>query len=251
MLPLQHLPGKPVGNVVIVVEDGVEPGLHLAAREPAEVIRELERLFLPVLEKHLSAHAGSAHGKEFSADLDEAKERHLLAFELGAVADHGVEQHARELASGTLHEAEVLRKRAEFPEAGEVARAEPESRVPAGIKQTCLQERPQFRAPAGLRIHQIARQLQVEIDRLAGEEEAHDFARALENEVDAEVTHHPLHRDRLLATRGERGGRLVTSSAADLHCLVYDPPAGLRVVHFRHRGFQADIVSSPVHHRGT
>ena len=74
MLPLQHLPGKPVGNVVIVVEDGVEPGLHLAAREPAEVIRELERLFLPVLEKHLSAHAGSAHGKEFSADLDKASE---------------------------------------------------------------------------------------------------------------------------------------------------------------------------------
>jgi hypothetical protein len=89
----------------------------------------------------------------------------------------------------------------------------------------------------------------VRVHRLAGDEEAHDLAGALEDAVDAEVAHHPLHRDRQLAARRERVGRLVAAPAADLQAVVHDLPPHLRRPQLGDGGFQADVVLGLVRQR--
>ena len=80
------------------------------------------------------------------------------------------------------------------------------------------------------------------IDRFTGDEQAHDLRRSLEDQVDPEVPHGPLDRDRRLPPGAERIGRLVAAAAANLQRVVDNPPAVLRVVHLGDRRFQSDVV---------
>ena len=89
------------------------------------------------------------------------------------------------------------------------------------------------------------------IHRLAGDEEAHDLARALEDQVDAEVAHHPLDGIGPLAAAAQTVGGLVAAAALDLQGVVDDPPSHLGVPHLGHRRLEADVGAAAVgHERG-
>src|SRR5439155_15439342 len=85
--------------------------------------------------------------------------------------------------------------------------------------------------------------------RLAGDEQVHDLARALEDEVDPEVAHDALDRHGFLPPRPQRVRGLVAATAADLYRLVDDAPAGLGVVQLRDRRLEPDVVAAAVRHR--
>src|ERR1700747_2854727 len=79
------------------------------------------------------------------------------------------------------------------------------------------------------------------IERLARDEQTHDFARSFENKVDPEVAQKPLDGYRLLAARSERLRRFVAAPAADLHCVIDNFPGALASPQLAKRGFEPDI----------
>ena len=84
---------------------------------------------------------------------------------------------------------------------------------------------------------------------LARNKEAHDFARALDNQVDAQIAHGPLDRNAFFsaAAQGIRG--FIAAPAPYLHRVVDDAPNRLGTEKLRHGRFQADVgfflVSEP------
>src|SRR5260221_4412794 len=66
------------------------------------------------------------------------------------------------------------------------------------------------------------------IERLARDEQTHNFARSLENQVDPAVSQKPLDGYRLLAARSERLRRFVAAPAADLHGVADESPRSAR-----------------------
>ena len=89
----------------------------------------------------------------------------------------------------------------------------------------------------------------MKVDGFAGQKQAHDFARPFEDEIDAEVAHHSLDGDRFLAARSQGGGCFISPPAANLHGVVDDLPARLRVEHLCHCGFQTNVITAAVHQR--
>src|SRR5258708_16137013 len=86
------------------------------------------------------------------------------------------------------------------------------------------------------------------IERLPRDEQTHDFARSLENQVDPAVSQKPLDGYRLLAARSERLRRFIAAPAADLHGVVDDLPGPLAGPKLAQRGFQSDIGGFfPIH----
>src|SRR5260221_10790067 len=79
------------------------------------------------------------------------------------------------------------------------------------------------------------------IERLPRDEQTHDFARSLENQVDPAVSQKPLDGYRLLAARSERLRRFIAAPAADLHGVVDDLPGPLAGPKLAQRGFESDI----------
>ena len=83
--------------------------------------------------------------------------------------------------------------------------------------------------------------LEVGVEGLAGDEEAHDLAGAFEDGVDAAIAQETLDGDGLLAAAGEGLGGLVAAAAADLHGLVDDLPGPLGGPELADGGFEADV----------
>src|SRR5205814_4834325 len=129
--------------------------------------------------------------------------------------------------------------------------AKPARRIPPAVEQRGAPEAADALAHGLPRHHHVARHLQVLVHRLAGDEQMHDLARSLEDQVDAEVAHDPLDGYGLLAAGTERVGGLVAAAPPDLHGIVDDAPATLGVVELRDRGLEADVVATAVRHRAT
>src|SRR5690606_5254230 len=128
-------------------------------------------------------------------------EHGLLLLELRAVARHRHEECAAELARCPLDEAEMAREPAELAVgAGYAALADEESGHPAGHVHAEPGQALELVAGGGLRVDHRAGALEMRVDGLACDEQPHDLARALEDQVDAQVAHQPLDRDRLLPT---------------------------------------------------
>ena len=79
------------------------------------------------------------------------------------------------------------------------------------------------------------------VKRLTRHEEPHDFARTLEDGVDATVAEETLHRFRFLAARPQRLRRLVAPTAANLHGVIHDPPRRLRAPEFAQCGLESHV----------
>src|SRR3954451_14504488 len=87
------------------------------------------------------------------------------------------------------------------------------------------------------------------VHRLAGDEEPHDLAGALEDQVDAIVAHHSLDWVGALAPASETVRRLIAAAALDLERVVHDPPAHLSAPHLGHRGLEREVCVAPVGHK--
>ena len=158
-------------------------------------------------------------------------EQGALLLEARLVAAHRVEGRAGQLARVALDVAQVLGERAELGEgAGLLALADGERagttwrRSPPALTRDAS---PCRRRPAR-RARMSPADLQVLVDRLAGDQQVHDLRRALEDPVDAHVAQQLLGGHRLLAARRQRLRGLVAAAAADLDHRVDGLPAQLR-----------------------
>src|SRR5258708_22476193 len=86
------------------------------------------------------------------------------------------------------------------------------------------------------------------IERLPRDEQTHDFARSLENQVDPAVSQKPLDRYRLLAAPSERLRRFIAAPAADLHVVVDDLPGPLASPPLAQRCLESDISGAVSQH---
>src|SRR6266446_8227758 len=92
-----------------------------------------------------------------------------------------------------------------------------------------------------LRIQRRPAHFEMRVQRLAGEEQAHDFARPFKNRVDAAVPQKSLDRDGGFTACLERVSGLVAAPAANLHCIVDNLPGLFGAPEFAHGGFEPDI----------
>ena len=133
-----------------------------------------------------------------------AKEKGLTlkaTFELRPKAHHGVKKHPAKMPRLPLRPPQMLRERAEFSVGGgHDAFPEPARQVPRRIEFRHAAERRELLLASRLAVHEGKRRLEVVIDCFASDEQPHDLRRTLEDQIDAEVTHRTLNRDRLFAT---------------------------------------------------
>ena len=80
-----------------MVVEGVEETGDFQAREAGEKVGEFHGLWRA---ERVGAAARGGEGEKLGAEIDEAPEQDLLAFELWAEAGHGVEEGAGEFARG-------------------------------------------------------------------------------------------------------------------------------------------------------
>jgi len=93
-----------------------------------------------------------------------------------------------------------------------------------------------------LTLEKLAGDLEVLVDGLARDQQAHDLARSLKDAVDPHVTQDLLRRDRLLTPGEQRLRRLVTAAAPNLHQVVDHPPPELGGVELGDRRLDPDVV---------
>jgi hypothetical protein len=98
-------------------------------------------------------------------------------------------------------------------------------------------------------IENRAADFQMRIERLACDEEPHNFARTFEDCVHAAIAQKSFHRDWRLATASQRGRSLVSAPAAHLHCVIGNAPRRFRRPHFAHRSFDSQIASLAIEQR--
>ena len=124
-----------------------------------------------------------------------------------------------------------------------MALADGQAREPVGVELAGADGGLGLRREVAVALEDLAGDLQVLVDGLAGDQQVHDLGRALEDAVDAHVAQRRLDGHRLLAARLERLGGLVAAAAADLHQLVERPasPCSERV-ELRDRRLDADVV---------
>src|SRR6267154_5302714 len=79
------------------------------------------------------------------------------------------------------------------------------------------------------------------IERLASDEEAHDFTRTFKDGINAAITHEALERNRFFTTRFQRRRSLITPATSDLNGLIDDLPRLFTAPHLAHGGFETDI----------
>ena len=87
------------------------------------------------------------------------------------------------------------------------------------------------------------------IKRFTRDEQAHDFARALEDRVHAAISKKSLHSDRRLASSSKRMRSFVAATTAHLHRIIGDSPGRFSRPHFAHGCFDAQIARFTIEQR--
>ena len=99
--------GEAVAGAVGVVVEGVEETGDFQAREAGEKVGEFHGLWRA---ERMGAAARGGEGEKLGAEIDEAPEQDLLAFELRAEARHRMKQRPRQFARGTGRPADMARE---------------------------------------------------------------------------------------------------------------------------------------------
>src|ERR1700722_10974655 len=92
----QHLLSDPVARAIRVLSNPAKFFLDAQARRATKIVHEMKQFGLVharflTLHNSFRAQARRGDGEQLGADVHEAAEQQLLAFELGAVESHGVE----------------------------------------------------------------------------------------------------------------------------------------------------------------
>src|ERR1700745_2117799 len=118
-----------------------------------------------------------------------------------------MEDRARQMPRRPLDVAHVARQVAELAELRESRPAEIARRIPRRVVRAGLRRPRELLAGRRLGLQECVAALHVRIDRLAGDEEMLDLARAFEDAIDAHVAKDPLDRVAFLAAlaQGTRG----------------------------------------------
>ena len=114
--------------------------------------------------------------------------------------------------------------------------AHPLLRVPARVERAGAEHRLDPRRHRQLRIEDRATDLEMGIERFAGNEEPHDLTRTLEDGVDAAIAQKALDRDWLIPASGQRFRCFVAAPAAHLHRVIRNLPGHLGGPHLAHGG---------------
>src|SRR5512143_3931738 len=252
MLTAEHFLRDLVGRHVLVAPQALELGLDPAACLATEHVGHPHGVRTGGgvgLEEARRARAGRRHGEQLGAHIHQAEQDALPLLELRAESHHRMEHAPRQAPGAALDEAHVLGQLAEFAVLGPEAPAEPARRVPPAVEQRRADQARKPLAGSLAGHHDVARDLEVLVHRLARDEQVHDLRGPLEDQVDAEVAHDALDRHRLLAARPQAVGGLVTAAAPDLQRVVDDAPAGFGVVELGDRRFEPDIGLAAVGQR--
>src|SRR5882724_10211510 len=98
----EELLGKAVAFAVGIMMQGAEFFFDAKPGGVAEEVGKLDGLAVRFGSLQLfGAQAGGRDSKQFRPDLDEAAKQHLLLFEFGAMAEHGMKQGAGQPAAGS------------------------------------------------------------------------------------------------------------------------------------------------------
>src|SRR6267143_3490504 len=156
---------------------------------------------LATLVEALRARAGSGHREQRSRDVYQPEQYGLAQLELRPEANHRMEYAAREAPAAVLDKADVLRQPPKLGEARPQIPAQPARRIPPAVEPRGADQARQPLTGGLPRQHHVARDLEMLVHRFARDEQVHDFRRAFEDQIDAEVAHDALDRHRLLAAR--------------------------------------------------
>src|SRR6266480_4444176 len=98
MFAVQHRLRQPIALAVRVMTEGMEVSFDAKAGGSTEIIYQREQFTRvpPARDQGIGPGAGSGDGEYLRADVNEAAEQHLLAFELRAINQHGVEKLSRQ-----------------------------------------------------------------------------------------------------------------------------------------------------------
>ena len=175
-----------------------------------------------VLAQVLAAGDAGGGGEKFGSGIDQAGEDELLPVEFraesGQSEDHGAGEFAAEFGhhAGLAAEGADVGDALEWPDdAQEVGHVKFHGGGQGG--EALLQRQ------AG--VEQRRAGLQVGVEGFAGDEEAHDFAAAFEDCVDAGIAQEAFDRFGIFAAGFEAVGRLVAATAANLHGVIDDLPS--------------------------
>ena len=87
------------------------------------------------------------------------------------------------------------------------------------------------------------------IERFAGDEEPHNFARTFKDRINTAISQKSFHGDWRLTPSGQRLRRLIAATATYLHRVVGNLPGHFRRPHFAHGCFNAQIERFTIEQR--
>src|SRR4029077_3499803 len=128
-----------------------------------------------------------------------------------------MKQSARESLARTRGVIDVTKKY--FVQTVDLARTirQPLARIPAGIKFSGTQNGFRPVRHRQLRVENRPADFQMRVERLACDEETHDFTRTFEDCVDSTIAQKSFHSDWWLPASGQRCRSLISAPAAHLH----------------------------------
>src|SRR5262249_46225597 len=226
--------------------------LHLAPRGTTEEVRQLHGMLavgMALRYQGTGVAEGGSHREELHDDVHAPEQEPLLPLQPRLIDHDPVEALASELAATALDEAHVRRQAAEVAIAERCRQPfEPERWIPGRVEARDPGQGRKALADSLPGIGHGADDLQMLVHRLAGHEQMHDLAGALEDQVDPAVAQQPLDADRLLPSAPERTLGLVAATSADLQRAVDELPGADRVPLLGRRRLEPDVVATPICH---
>ena len=195
---------------------------------------------------------GAAPHEQLRTDIDEVAEQNLALFKLRSVQRHREEHAPCQHAAETRYGIELGLQRRMQPVAGVAGtQRQPLHRIPLRIEAGGTHGGLDADFPWQRGVHGFSAELEMRLQRFAGDEETHDLAAAFEDRVDARVAEQALHRFGRFTTRLERLRGFKAATAADLHRVIHDSPGLLAAPQLANRSFKSHIgMFVLVHQRG-
>src|SRR5437879_2636404 len=208
IIPRQHLLSEAVARAIRVSSNRAKLLLDAQARSLAKVIHQVEQAGIVGVRRvgfyePFGAQASGGDGEQLRADVHEPAKQELLAFELWAVTQHGVEQRASKPAARFPREAKVLPQQYAFAPANPqpatrnpqpFCEGQPLPWIPARVENAGFGRGTQAPGQRKFRVEDRGAHLEMWVEGFARDEKSHDFTRSLKNSIDPAVAQETLQR---------------------------------------------------------